>query len=145
MLRKEVRDLDKTSSSIIARFNSKSTWITLWVLALAVLILSLRSLAIIKPALCIGLCAASLILCLAGTLVGLCAKRTTLEIKEKLVFCKTLFGKQIIIPFDCVTGIKTSLLNSVTIYSASHKIRCSFVCNRDEIVCAITQKLSERN
>lgn len=131
---------DKT----VAKLNSKKTWVTLWVFALAGMLLALRALSLIKPKTCIAMCVVALAFCVAGTLVGLYAGRTRLEVEEKFVCCKTFLGKQIHLPTDVITGVKTTAFNTVCISSPSCKITCPFVKNKDEIVTAVKEQLEKR-
>ncbi len=136
--------MDNTNNKTSASFNSKPTWITLWVLALVSLVVSLQSLALIRPKTCIALCIAALIFSLAGTLAGISAKKAKLEITDKFVYLKTLFIKEMYLPLDSVTGIKTGLLGSVCISAPSFKIRCVFVKNKAEIAEAVKEAIKNR-
>ena len=133
-----------TDNKIMARFNSKVVWVTLWIVALFEMFAALRALSLIKPKTCIAMCIAAFVFCIAGTLVGMCAGRTRLEVGEKFVFCKTLFGKQMYLPLDTVTGIKTTFFRTVCIYAPSCSIKCPFVVNGDELVDAIKEKIEGR-
>lgn len=133
--------MNSESSKICANFNSKNVWVALWAIALASLIISLRALSLIKPKTCIVFCVLAFVFSILGTLTGLYASKTKLSADEEFVYCKTLFGQERHLPLDSVTGIKTGPLGTVCISSASFRISCSFVSNKDEVVSAIKEKL----
>lgn len=126
--------MDKTENKIVARFGAKTTWITLWVLALICLAASLQALSLVKPKICLALCVTAFVLSVFGTLVGICAMKTKLAVKQDHVFCEKVFGRCYYLPLDSITGIKTGVFNSICVTSASFKIRCFFVKNRQEIL-----------
>ena len=123
-----------------AKINSKPAWVTLWVLAAASMLIALRALSLVKPKTCVIMCVVAFVLCVLGTFVGLSGGRTRLEIGEELVHCKKLFGREMYIPADSVSGVKKGILGTVCIYSASFKITCFFVKNREEIVELLKEK-----
>jgi len=134
---KEVFVLNKTCDKIVAQFSAKATWITLWVLAAASLLVSLRALAVVKPNICIAMCIAAFVFSLAGMLVGVCAGKTKLEIDGNLIFCSKICKKRCYMPLSSVTGVKVGIFNTICIVSPSLKIRCCFVKNRDEFIEAL--------
>lgn len=136
--------MNNTDNKIEAKFNSKSTWVTLWAFAFAGMLIALRALSLIKPKTCIAMCAIALLFCVAGTLVGVSASRTKLEIDGKFIFYKTFSGKKVYIPVDMVTGVKMTFFRTVCIYAPSCRIKCPFVANCDELVSAIKERLENR-
>lgn len=134
--------MNKTCDKIVAEFSAKATWITLWVLAAASLLISLRALAVVKPKACIAMCVAAFVFSLAGMLVGVCAGKTRLELDENCVFCSKICKKRCYMPLSSVTGVKAGILNTITIVSPSFKIRCCFVKNRDEFIEALKKNFN---
>ncbi|MBQ7400183.1 MAG: hypothetical protein IJW06_06975 [Clostridia bacterium] len=136
--------MDNINGVISAKFSSKGAWITLWAFAVAGVILSLRALSLIMPKTCIALSVAAFVFSVLGTLVGVYAMKTKLEIDEKFICYKTFFGKQLYLPIDSVTGVKGTLFSTVGIYAPSFRLKCCFVKNKDEIIRAIKEKLENR-
>lgn len=133
--------MNKTENKMCAKINSKPAWVTLWVLALASMLIALRALSLVKPKTCVVMCVAAFVLCAFGTFVGLSGGRTMLEIGEELVYCKKLFGREMYLPVSSVLGVKKGILGTVCIYSSSLKITCFFVKNREEIITLLKEKL----
>lgn len=129
--------MNKTENKTTARFGAKATWITLWILAVSCLAISLRALSMVKPKTCIVMCALAFVFSIAGTLVGVSAGKTRLEVNEDHVFCSKICKSCYYLPLSEITGVKTGLFNTICITSASFKIRCCFVKNRDEILEAL--------
>ena len=136
--------MDNTNNKISGRFNSKPTWITLFILSLAALLSSLRALSLIKPKTCIVLCIAALILSFAGTFAGIYASKTRLEITDEFIYCKKLFGRELYLPIDSVTGIKTGFSGNICICAPSFRIRCTYVRNNHEIADAVRKRIQNR-
>lgn len=136
--------MNKTEYKTVAKFGAKATCITLWILAFLSLGISLRALSLIKPEACIAMCAAAFVFSVMGTLAGVYAAKTKLEVTEDCVICRTLCKDSRYLPLKSVTGIRTGLFNTICITSASFKIKCSFVKNRDEILECIKKSFENQ-
>ena len=133
--------MNNGNCKICANFNSKTAWIAMWAVALASLLLSLRALSVIKPKTCIAFCIIAFVFSFLGTITGIYANKTRLYIDDTFIYCKTLLGNEKYLPIDSVTGISTGLFDTISITSASFRIRCSFVKNKDEFISAIKEKI----
>ncbi len=140
--RNEVFVLNKAEDKIVAKFSAKAAWITLWVLAAASLLVSLRALAVVKPKICIAMCVAAFVFSLVGMLIGICAVKTRLELDGNHIFCSKICKKCCYMPLSSVTGVRKGMFNTITIVSPSFKIRCSFVKNRDELIEALKKNFN---
>lgn len=133
-----------SDKKINARFNSKGVWITLWILALLNIITVLRFITVLKWEVCIMFCVIAFVLSLSGLLIGIRPLKAKLEADENYVFYKTVFGKQIHIPINCITAVGTGCFNIVYIASSSCKIKCALVKNKKEFVDTLLSLMGDK-
>ena len=69
----------------------------------------------------------------------------SLYITNKRIYGKAMFGRRVDLPVDSISAVGSGLFKGITITSASGRI--SFLClaNRDEIHCAVSDLLANRN
>jgi len=68
-----------------------------------------------------------------------------LTVTNKRVYGKAMFGKRVDLPMDSISAVGSHLFKGITITSNSGRI--SFLCltNRDDVHCAVSDLLANRN
>ncbi len=70
--------------------------------------------------------------------------KTELIVTDKRAYGKTSFGKRVDLPLDSISAVKTGILKTIAITTASGAIKFSLISNRDEVHEALSNLLIER-
>ena len=69
----------------------------------------------------------------------------SLYITNKRIYGKAIFGRRVDLPVDSISAVGSGLFKGITITSASGRISYLCLANRDEIHCAVSDLLANRN
>lgn len=134
---------NKEKYIVKAVFGAEKTCAVLLILSILVVVGAVFALAYVRFVYFALMCFFAFVIASLGLFVGRGAEKEVIEVSEKFVHGKTIFGSDMYLPSDEITAVGKTAFGGVIVTTSNFRLRGYFVKNRQEILDEIIKIINK--